>query len=153
MIRFKLFQTDIHKILHYRRRLPPLLPDQKDLRHQIRFIKHLTSQPFAKRLHGLREDRRGKPFLHPEGSAPGIITQAEHLRNQILRVKCIHNQLFITPVENCLWTKSSRMSDFRLSEGISGLETAIIGSECRTADSTSSSRSGVRTTEISMIPS
>ena len=48
LIRFKLFQTDIHKILHYRRRLPPLLPDQKDLRHQIRFIKHLTSQPFAK---------------------------------------------------------------------------------------------------------
>ena len=100
LIRFKLFQTDIHKILHYRRRLPPLLPDQKDLRHQIRFIKHLTSQPFAKRLHGLREDRRGKPFLHPKGSAPGIITQAEHLRNQILRVKCIHNQLFIAPVEN-----------------------------------------------------
>ena len=53
LIRFKLFQTDIHKILHYRRRLPPLLPDQKDLRHQIRFIKHLTSQPFAKRLHGV----------------------------------------------------------------------------------------------------
>ena len=41
--------------------------------------------------YGLWEDSRGMTFLNPEGSDPYIITQPEHLRNEILRGKCIHN--------------------------------------------------------------
>ena len=86
-----------YEILHRARQLPPLAPDEKYLRFQRLFVYRLHPQSGAEAAHGWGNIAvASRPS--PQHRAARV-ADAEHIRLQPLRVKRVHYELFIPPVD------------------------------------------------------